>query len=128
MTRRAEFSLASRPVLSHAADAVAADGVVFVAGVLPVDAGGALVGKGDAAEQARHVLADLGEILAEAGCATADLVSVNVYLTAIEDRAAVEEPFDRAFGPVRPAGTLVSVSALAVPGALIEIDAVAVRP
>lgn len=128
MSVRKEISLATRPVLSHAADAVRANGLLFVAGVLPVDAGGVLVGAGDVVAQARHVFADLGEILAAGGCSSADVATVNVYLTAIADAPRVEEPLQRAFGGARPAGTLVEVPGLAISGAKIEIDAVAVVP
>ncbi len=128
MSTRDEISLPTRPVLSHAADAVRANGLLFVAGVLPVDAGGVLVGARDAAEQARHVLAELGEVLAAGGCSSADVATVNVYLTAIDDRPRIEQPLQQAFGGARPAGTIVEVRALAVPGAMIEIDAVAVVP
>jgi 2-iminobutanoate/2-iminopropanoate deaminase len=123
-----EISLPTRPVLSHAADAVRANGLLFVAGVLPVDPGGVLVGAGDVVAQARHVFADLGEILAAGGCSGADVAAVNVYLTAMEDRRRVEEQLQQAFGGARPAGTLVEVRGLAIPGAKIEVDAVAVVP
>jgi enamine deaminase RidA (YjgF/YER057c/UK114 family) len=128
VSARQEISLTTRPVLSHAADAVRANGLLFVAGVLPVDSGGVLVGAGDIAEQARHVVADLGQILAAGGCSSGDVATVNVYLTAIEDRPRVEEQLQQAFGAARPAGTLVEVRGLAIPGARIEVDAVAVVP
>ncbi len=128
MSPREEISLPTRPVLSHAADAVRANGLLFVAGVLPVDGGGVLVGARDTAEQARHVLAELGEILAASGCSSADVATVNIYLTAIDDRLQIEQSLQRAFGGARPAGTIVEVQALAIPGARIEIDAVAVVP
>ncbi len=128
VSTRDEISLPTRPVLSHAADAVRANGLLFVAGVLPVDAGGVLVGARDLAAQARHVLAELGEVLAAGGCSGADVAAVNVYLTAIDDRPLIEQPWRQVFGGVRPAGTIVQVRALAVPGAMIELDAVAVVP
>jgi enamine deaminase RidA (YjgF/YER057c/UK114 family) len=128
VSSRTEISLPTRPVLSHAADAVRANGLLFVAGVLPVDPDGALVGEGDVVAQARHVFADLGEILAAGGCSGSDVAAVNVYLTAIEERPRIEEQVRQAFGGARPAGTLVEVRGLAIPGARIEIDAVAVVP
>lgn len=128
MSSRTEISLPTRPVLSHAADGVRANGLLFVAGVLPVDPSGVLVGAGDVVVQARHVFADLGEILAAGGCSGADVAAVNVYLTAIDDRVRVEEQLQQAFGGARPAGTLVEVRGLAIPGAKIEVDAVAVVP
>jgi 2-iminobutanoate/2-iminopropanoate deaminase len=117
-----------RPVLSHAADAVRAAGYLFVAGLLPVDRQGALVGGDDVVSQAEHVLGDLGAVLDAGGCSFADVAKVSVYLTDVGDRAAVNPARQRAFGDARPASTLVEVSALAIPGARIEIDAIAVVP
>lgn len=124
--RRVEISVPSRPVLSHAADAVRAGDHVFVAGVLPVDAAGALVGGDDVVAQAEHVFADLAEVLAAGGCTLADVATVSLFLTDLDERAEVDAVRRRAFGPTQPAGTTVMVSGLAVPGARIEVDAVAV--
>ena len=126
--KRQEISVPTRPVLSHAADAVRAGGHVFVAGILPVDAGGELVGDDDVVAQAEHVFADMGDILAAAGCSFADVAKVTVFLTDVGDRAAVNPVRQRVFGGTRPASTLVEVPALAIPGAKIEVDCVAVVP
>jgi 2-iminobutanoate/2-iminopropanoate deaminase len=128
MTRREEIHVASRPVLSHSADAVRAGELLFVAGVLPADAEGALVGGDDVVVQAEHVFADLGEILAAGGCSFADVVKVSLYLTDVADRPLVNPVRQRVFGSTRPASTLVEVTALAVPGAKIEVDCVAAIP
>ena len=64
-------------------------------------------------------------VLAAAGATFADVVKVNVYLTDIADRPRINPVRQEIFGDVRPASTLVEVSALAVPGAKIEIEAVA---
>jgi enamine deaminase RidA (YjgF/YER057c/UK114 family) len=118
--------VASRPVLSHAADAVEGGGYVFVAGILPADAEGALVGADDVVAQAEHVFGELSEILAAAGCAPSDVVKLTLFLTDVSDRAAINPVRQRIFGETRPASTLVEVSALALPGARIEVDCVAV--
>jgi 2-iminobutanoate/2-iminopropanoate deaminase len=122
---REEICLPTRPVLSHSADAVRAAGLVFVAGILPADSGGALVGENDVTAQARHVFGELGTILEAADCSFADVVKVSVYLTDVGDRPLVNPVCQEVFGDSRPASTLVEVSALAVPGARIEVDAVA---
>ena len=127
MSRRGEISLASRAVLSHSADAVAGAELLFVAGILPVDAAGALVGGDDVGEQTRAVFTDLGEILAAGGCAGRDVARLNVYLTSIADAAELDGPLRTTCGPASVAGTVVEVSGLAIPGAKIEIDAIAVR-
>jgi reactive intermediate/imine deaminase len=122
---REEIHLPTRPVLSHSADAVRAGGLVFVAGILPVDREGALVGQGDVVAQATHVFGQLAEILAAAGCTTGDVVKVTVFLTDVADRPLVNPVRQEVFGETRPASTLVEVSGLAVPGARIEVDAIA---
>jgi enamine deaminase RidA (YjgF/YER057c/UK114 family) len=127
VTGREEIRVLGRPELSHAADAVLAGDHVFVAGILPADTDGALVG-GDAVGQAGFVFGELAHILAAAGCTPADAAKVTVYLTDIDDRPHINPVRQRFFGSARPASTLVEVSALAVPGARIEVDAVAVIP
>ena len=114
--------------ISHYTDAVRAGDLLFISGVVPVDGDGGLVGGDDVVEQTRHVFANLAAVLAAAGATFADVVKVNVYLTEIADRARINPVRQELFGEVRPASTLVEVSALAVPGAKIEIEAVALLP
>ena len=111
--------------ISHYTDAVRAGDLLFISGVVPVDRDGGLVGGGDVVEQTRQVFANLAAVLAAAGATFADVVKVNVYLTEIADRARINPVRQEIFGDVRPASTLVEVSALAVPGAKVEIKAVA---
>jgi reactive intermediate/imine deaminase len=114
--------------ISHYTDAVRVGELLFVSGVVPVDGDGRLVGGGDVVEQARQVLANLGAVLAAAGATFADVAKVTVYLTDIDDRARINPVRQEIFGDTRPASTLVEVSALAVPGAKLEIEAVALVP
>ena len=95
---------------------------------MPVDGDGRLVGGDDVVAQARQVLANLGAVLAAAGATFADVVKVTVYLTDIADRARINPVRQEVFGEARPASTLVEVSALAVSGAKLEIEAVALVP
>jgi 2-iminobutanoate/2-iminopropanoate deaminase len=111
--------------ISHYTDAVRAGELLFVSGVVPVDGDGRLVRADDVVEQTRQVFANLAAVLAAAGATFADVVKVNVYLTDIADRVRINPVRQEIFGDVRPASTLVEVSALAVPGAKIEIEAVA---
>ncbi len=114
--------------ISHYAAAVEAGGFLYVSGMLPVNAHGELVGDGDVVRQAEQVLDNVGAVLRAAGATFADVVKVGVYLRHIADREPVNIARRRYFGDARPASTLVEVSALAHPGALVEIDAVAVLP
>jgi 2-iminobutanoate/2-iminopropanoate deaminase len=114
--------------ISHYTDAVRADSTVWISGLLPVDATGILVGGDDAAAQAEQVLANLALVLDAAKASFADVVKVGVYVRRIGDREAIDQARQRRFGNARPASTLVEVSALAHPDALVEIDAVAHLP
>lgn len=125
MMLREEIRVRGRPELSHSTDAVRAGELVFVAGILPVDVAGDLVGE-DVVAQARFVFGELGRILEAAGCSFADVVRVTVFLTDVDDRPGINPIRQEVFGSARPASTLVEVSGLAVPGARIEVDAVAV--
>jgi reactive intermediate/imine deaminase len=113
--------------ISHYTDAVRAGDLVFVSGCVPVDAEGALVGGDDVVAQARQALSNVGEVLAAAGASFADVAKVTVFLTDIDDRPRINPVRREFFGDARPASTLVEVSRLAVPGAKIEVEAVAVR-
>jgi 2-iminobutanoate/2-iminopropanoate deaminase len=115
--------------LSHYTDAVRAGDVLFVSGIVPVDGEGRLVGEGDVVEQARQIFRNMAEVLAAAGASFADVVKVTVFLTDVDDRAAINPVRQEVFGAARPASTLVEISRLAVPGALIEVECVAaLRP
>jgi 2-iminobutanoate/2-iminopropanoate deaminase len=113
--------------ISHYAHAVQADGpLLFVSGVVPVDAEGRLLGGDDVVEQTRAVFRSLAEILAAGGSELTDVVKVTVFLTDIADRPRINPVRQEAFGAARPASTLVEVSQLAIPGAKVEIEAIAV--
>jgi 2-iminobutanoate/2-iminopropanoate deaminase len=112
--------------ISHYTDAVRADGpLIFLSGIVPVDAQGRLVGGGDVVAQAEQVFANMRAVLAAAGATFADVVKVTVFLTDVDDRPQINEVREEIFGRTRPASTLVEVARLAVPGAKIEVEAVA---
>ena len=129
MSRREEIRVPelAEPI-SHYTDAVRAGELLFVSGVVPVDGEGLLVGGDYVVAQARQVLANLGAVLAAAGATFADVIKVTIYLTDIADRVRINPVRREVFGEARPASTLVEVSALAVPGAKLEIEAVALVP
>jgi 2-iminobutanoate/2-iminopropanoate deaminase len=112
--------------ISHYTDAVRAGELVFVSGCVPVDEDGRLVGGDDVVAQARQTLTNVGHVLAAAGGSFADVAKVTVYLVDVDDRPRIDPVRREFFGDVRPASTLVEVSRLAIPGARIEIDAIAV--
>jgi reactive intermediate/imine deaminase len=114
--------------MSHYTDAVQAAGLLFVSGCVPVDAEGELIGGDDVVAQARQVFTNIGTVLAAAGAGFADVVKVTAYLIDIDDRPRINPVRQEVFGEVRPASTLIEVSRLAVAGARLEVDVVAVVP
>jgi 2-iminobutanoate/2-iminopropanoate deaminase len=114
--------------ISHYTDAVRAGGLLFMSGLVPVDAAGKLVGEGDVVEQTRQIFRNMELALRAGGCGFADVVKVTTFLLDVNDRATINPVRQEVFGDARPASTLVEVSALAVPGALLEIEAVAAIP
>jgi reactive intermediate/imine deaminase len=111
--------------ISHYADAVVAGNTLYLSGIVPVDAAGDVVGGDDVVAQARQVFANMGRVLAAAGATAGDVVKVTVYLLDVDDRPKINPIREEFFGDVRPASTLVEVSRLAVPGARLEIEAIA---
>jgi reactive intermediate/imine deaminase len=124
MTRRELRVEGLAEPISHYTDAVIAGDTLYISGIVPVDADGSVVGD-DVATQARQVFANMGLVLAAAGATPADVVKVTVYLLDVDDRPAINPVRQGFFGSARPASTLVEVSRLAVPGALLEIEAIA---
>lgn len=126
MATRREYRVSGQAEpISHFTDAVLAGELLFVSGIVPVDANRELVGGDDVVAQARAVFANMREVLAAAGCTFADVVKVTVFLTDVDDRPLVNPVRQEVFGETRPASTLVEVSRLAVEGARIEVEAVA---
>ena len=84
--------------ISHFTDAVQAGDLLFVSGVVPVDENRELVGGDDVVAQARAVFANMGAMLAAAGCTFADVVKVTLFLTDIDDRPLVNPVRQEVFG------------------------------
>ena len=128
-SRRREYRVAGQAEpISHFTDAVAAGGLLFVSGVVAVDENRELVGGDDVVAQARKVFENMDAVLAAAGCSFADVVKVTIFLTDVNDRPLVNPVRQEVFGETRPASTLVEIPALVIPGAKIEVEAVAVMP
>ncbi|MCW2943742.1 MAG: Endoribonuclease [Actinoallomurus sp.] len=124
--QREEMRVPGLPApLSHYTDAVRFGDLLFVSGCAPLDENDRLVGEDDVVAQARQVLVNLGKALQHAGANFGDVLKVTVYLLDVGTRTAVNEVRKEFFGDAFPASTLVEVSRLAVPGMLVEIEAVA---
>jgi enamine deaminase RidA (YjgF/YER057c/UK114 family) len=114
--------------ISHYTDAVRFGDLLFISGIAPLDGQNQLVAPGDVVAQAEFIFAKMGRILEQAGGSFANILRVTVYLTNVDDRPRINPIRQRVFGATRPASTLIEVSALAVPGMLVEVEAVAGIP
>ena len=74
------------------------------------------------------LLLALAVCVVAAGCGFEHVVKVTIFLTDIDDRPVINPVRQEILGGARPASTLVEVTRLAVPGARVEIEAVAVVP
>lgn len=103
--------------------------MIFVAGQVSIDAAGKLVAPGDFAGQVKQVFANLRTALDGAGATPSDVTKITIYIVGYKQelRPLLGEARSAVFGPATlPASTLVGVQALAEPGYLIEVEAIAV--
>jgi enamine deaminase RidA (YjgF/YER057c/UK114 family) len=99
---------------------------VWVSGTTATDAAGKLVGRGDPAAQARQVFANLERALRAVGAELRHVVRTRMFVTDIGRWEEVGRVHGEVFGAIRPATTLVGVSAFVDPAMLVEIEAEAV--
>lgn len=129
MTERVELRVPGLPTrISHYTDAVRFGDLLLVSGCAPLDEDNELVGAGDVVAQARQVLVNLAKVLEHADAGFGDVLKVAVFLLDVSQRQAVNRVREEFFGDARPASTLIEVSGLAVPGMLVEIEAIAGLP
>jgi enamine deaminase RidA (YjgF/YER057c/UK114 family) len=109
---------------------VAANGAVtvFISGQVSLDAQGELVAPDDLPGQARQVYANLGVALEAVGASPGDVTKLTTYVVHYrpEYLAMLTAARTALFGAMLPASTLVGVQALAQPGFLVEVEAIAV--
>jgi len=114
---------------SHVVELIGPGRIIYIAGQVPLDRDGKLVGAGDFRAQVTQVFENLKAALAEVGAGFQHLVKTTNYLTDVSHRPILREVRERYLNnPAPPASTLVGVTALAFPEWLVEIEAVAMVP
>jgi 2-iminobutanoate/2-iminopropanoate deaminase len=112
---------------SHVAKSRPGAHVIYIAGQLPFDRNGNLVGANDFRAQAIQTLENVRTALAAAGAEFRDVVKLTIYLTDMSKRSIFQEvraSYLNMSAP--PAGTLIGIATLSNPQAQIEVEAVAV--
>jgi enamine deaminase RidA (YjgF/YER057c/UK114 family) len=113
---------------THVVTVSGASKMVFVSGQVAIDKEGKLVGPGDLKAQILQAGANLKAALAAAGANPGDIVKTNTYIVNYKpsDYSAMREARAALFpSGDPPASTLIGVSALAVDGLMVEMEAIA---
>jgi enamine deaminase RidA (YjgF/YER057c/UK114 family) len=108
--------------------AVRVGALVWVAGTTATDADGNVVAPGDAAAQTRQAIENVRRGLEQAGARLEHVVRTRMFVTDISRWEDFARAHGETFGSIRPASTMVQVSALIHPDMLIEIEADACLP
>ena len=115
-----------RAGFSQAWSVSGAEKVVYVSGQAAISAEGGLVGEGDFRAQAVQVFENLETVLREAGTGLDAVVKITVFLTDISNLVEFGQIKSEFIDGPQPASTAVEVKALALPGLMIEVEAIAV--
>ncbi len=101
---------------------------IWLAGQLAFNKTGQIVGNGDMRAQLRQTALNIKSILERAGAGLDDVIKIVFYVTDMDEYFRCFDVRMEFFGKAFPVSTSVEVSRLAVPGAMIEIEAIAAVP
>jgi 2-iminobutanoate/2-iminopropanoate deaminase len=123
---RAAVDPACAVTLGPYSAAVGAGELLFLSGQTPIDPATGKLVRGDIGAQATQCFSNLFAVLGAAGLSPDHVVKVNVYLTDMNDFAAMNEVYQAQFAQPYPARTTIGVAALPL-GASVEIEMIARR-
>lgn len=107
--------------------ATVAGGFLFTAGQIPLDPKSMEIVAGDVVPQTHQVLANLAEVLEQAGVTWKDVVKTTVFLQDMADFPRFNEVYAAVLGDARPARSTVQVAALPR-GVSVEVELIAKLP
>jgi enamine deaminase RidA (YjgF/YER057c/UK114 family) len=117
--------LVQSPAFTHVAVVPPGATTIYIGGQNAVTGDGTLVGRGDAAAQTKQVMTNLKTALAAAGATVQDLVMMTILLVNDVDLAEAYPVAAAELAGAAPPVLAGRVTGLAVPGALLEVSAVA---
>lgn len=122
--RHVVFTASAPKAIGPYSQGVRAGSLLFVSGQVPIDPETGQLIQGDIRAQTERVLVSLGEVLKAAGGSFANVVRTTVFLTDLNDFAAMNDVYGTFFDAAPPARSTVQVVRLPR-DARIEIDVIA---
>lgn len=107
--------------------AIEANGMIFASGQIPIDPATGQFVEGGIQDQTRQALTNARNILQAAGTDMENVIKTTVYLSDINNFAAMNEVYAQFFTEPFPARSAVAVKDLPK-GALVEIEVLAIKP
>ncbi|KAI1375485.1 L-PSP endoribonuclease family protein Brt1 [Hypoxylon crocopeplum] len=103
---------APKPLAGIYSQAIKANGFVFVSGAVPMDAESMKIVDGNIQIHTHQCIKNLSAILEASGSDLSKVVKVNVFLSNMDDFAAMNEVYSQYWGDVKPCRTCVAVKTL----------------
>lgn len=126
MVRKCVHSEIAPAAIGPYSQGVWAGDLLYLSGQTPIDPSAEQLVAGGAYEQTHRVFDNLSAVLESAGLTLDDVVKCNVFLTSMDDFAAMNDAYAQRFSPPFPARTTVAVAGLPL-HARVEVELIAKR-
>jgi 2-iminobutanoate/2-iminopropanoate deaminase len=127
MGRERVSTTAAPAAIGPYSQAIASGALVFASGQIALDPSSGQLVEGDVQAQTRRALDNLSAVLEASGSSLGQIVKTTVFLTTMDDFAAMNAAYGEYFTADPPARSTIAVAALPR-NARVEIEAIAVRP